>query len=480
MRTESRTRLAVVILGFALGMGLLADLVFRGRELGMNVTVWFAALVGALFLAKRVGGGSLEFGSVPLIAPMVLFAACFAWRDSTTLQALDLGAIILAAALVITRQSGALWIPSLRRVATSVLNLAAHCIAGFAHLVARDIDWTQQRNAAVASNARGAATGALIALPLLAVFTVLFVRADAAFENLFTGLLQINVMHHLAPVALGTWLAGSYLRGVLVPQSVAGSPIPQGVSPRSSFRLGAMELNVALGLVNLLFAIFVLVQAQYFFGNARLVETTPGMTYSSYARRGFFELVTVALLVLPLLLAGDTAHAADQSKRWFRAQSCALVCLVYCVMASALLRMRLYQQEYGLTELRWYTTAFMFWLAVVFALFCLTVLRDLRGLFAMGTVASALAGIFVLHVVNPDRWIATANIANAEAGRRFDATYFRFLSADAAPAVLASGVIFRPEERSAYITHLQERLAATSDWRAWNYGRHVAQAALTK
>jgi hypothetical protein len=34
-------------------------------------------------------------------------------------------------------------------------------------------------------------------------------------------------------------------------------------------------------------------------------------------------------------------------------------------MASALQRMYLYTQEYGLTELRFYATIFMAWLAVV-------------------------------------------------------------------------------------------------------------------
>ena len=38
-----------------------------------------------------------------------------------------------------------------------------------------------------------------------------------------------------------------------------------------------------------------------------LTETTTGLTYADYARRGFFELVTVSVLVLPLLLLGGGA-----------------------------------------------------------------------------------------------------------------------------------------------------------------------------
>src|ERR1041385_8038131 len=385
MQTEPKTKLALSILVVAVILGLLADGLLRGVTWGVNVTIWIGILIAGLFSAKRAGNGTLEFGSAILIAPMLIFGICFAWRDSTILQGLDLGAIILAAALVVTRQSAPLWMPSLSRVIGSVFNLAAHCFAGFVHLISRDIDWSQQRSAVVAANARNAVAGILIATPLLVVFTVLFVRADAGFEKLFYDVLHMNIATHLVPIALGTWLAGSYLRGVLVPSNAASSETTQ-----PKLQLGPTELNVALGLLNVLFATFVAVQIQYLFGSARMVEATPGLTYATYARRGFFELVTVALLVLPILLTGDLLHTHERSKRTFRVQSFILVALVFCVMASAMHRMRLYQYAYGLTELRFYVTAFMIFLAVVFGLFCITVLRDLRGLFAMGDRKSVL------------------------------------------------------------------------------------------
>src|ERR1051325_12196025 len=185
MQTEPKTKLALSILVVAVILGLLADGLLRGVTWGVNVTIWIGILIAGLFAAKRAGNGTLEFGSAILIAPMLIFGVCFLWRDSTMLQGLDLGAIILAAALVVTRQSAPLWMPSLSRVIGSGFNLAAHCFAGFVHLISRDIDWSQQRSSVVAANARSALAGVFIAFPLLVVFTVLFVRADAAFEKLF-------------------------------------------------------------------------------------------------------------------------------------------------------------------------------------------------------------------------------------------------------------------------------------------------------
>jgi len=473
MQTESKTRLALCILAVAAAMGLLADAFLRTTPWGINLTLWIVFLSAGLFFAKSAGGGTLRLGSVFLMAPIVVFGFCFAWRDSAFLQGLDLFAIILAAALVMTRQAAAFWAPTLGTLARSLFEFIGHCAAGFVHLIARDIDWSGQRSAAVSANAKSAAAGILIALPLLAIFTLLFVRADAAFESFYYSALNIPVASHAVSIGLGAWMAGSYLRGVLVP-----SFVPEKPPTISKLQLGPTEINVALGLLNLLFATFVAVQLQYLFGNAKHVETTPGLTFSSYARRGFFELCTVALLVLPILLAADTLHTREKSKRFFRLQSCALTIFVLAIMASALHRMGLYQHEYGLTELRWYTVAFMLWLAVVFALFCGTVLRNVGGLFIPSVLASGFAAIFILHAVNPDRWIAETNLNNARAGRRFDAEYLRVLSADAAPIVLANSNLIPSTELENFIARQKQDLAESTDPRSWNYSRAQAAAAL--
>ena len=60
-----------------------------------------------------------------------------------------------------------------------------------------------------------------------------------------------------------------------------------------------------LGLLDALFLAFVAVQARYFFGGTQRLALLE-LTYAEYARRGFFELLAVAGLVVPLLLARST------------------------------------------------------------------------------------------------------------------------------------------------------------------------------
>ncbi len=247
--------------------------------------------------------------------------------------------------------------------------------------------------------------------------------------------------------------------------------------------LGVVEVGVVLGLLNALFLSFVVVQLRYFFGGSEVVLSSADMTYAEYARRGFFELAWVAALVLPLLLGVHWMLRKENPahERVFRVLSGGLLILLFVIMASAVGRMRLYQSEYGQTELRFYVTAFMGWLAVVFVWFALTVLRGERERFACGALVAAVAILGALHFVNPNAHIVRTNAALARERRVFDAPYATSLGADAIPALLDALPEMRPHERAQVASNLLVwAVSGDSDWRSWNWSRSRARGAVAE
>src|SRR3546814_9666582 len=89
-----------------------------------------------------------------------------------------------------------------------------------------------------------------------------------------------------------------------------------------------------------------------------------------------------------------------------RAVSLLLVALLAGVMVSAVFRMHLYQQAYGLTEARVYVCTILLWLAGVLAWLAATVLRGRRRGFAFGAIVGGLACLAGLHVLNPEALVA--------------------------------------------------------------------------
>jgi hypothetical protein len=125
----------------------------------------------------------------------------------------------------------------------------------------------------------------------------------------------------------------------------------------------------------------------------------------------------------------------------FRALAGAQVALVLAIAASALERLRLYYASFGLSDARFYAMVLLVWIAAMLLWLAATVLRGRRDAFAFGALASGLATVALLFVINPDAIVARTNVARitpADAAGRFDAAYAASLSADAVPVLIAA------------------------------------------
>jgi hypothetical protein len=148
-------------------------------------------------------------------------------------------------------------------------------------------------------------------------------------------------------------------------------------------------------------------------------------------------------------------------------------------MASALQRMRLYEQAYGLTELRLYVVVFLGWLGAVFGWFSMTVLRDRGTSFLFGAAAAAAIVLVLLNLGNPDRQIAARNAGRAAQAVPFDAQHTLGLSADAVPALVSRLGLLEASDRCLVARTLLQRWSRpTSDPRSWNWGRQRAHQAV--
>jgi hypothetical protein len=248
------------------------------------------------------------------------------------------------------------------------------------------------------------------------------------------------------------------------------------------FTLGAVEVGVILGLVNLLFLSFVIFQLPYLFGGMELVQNTPDFKLAEYARRGFGELVAVAALVLPMLLVGHWLLKNDKpaATTLFRVLAGVQIALLFVIMASAVQRLVLLTGNlgYGMTTVRLYPMIFMTWLAIVFILFAATVLRNARQYFAWAALWSAFFILGATHVLNPDSFIARTNIALMQQGRDFDTSYVSDLSDDAVPDLVDGLPSMSFEDQCAVRGHLNQQSTKAPEevgLRSFNLSRYAAQ-----
>ncbi len=476
-------RLANATLVAALCLGVAGDLLLRGGGLGLNALLFAGAIVtvvAALDRRRDADAAPLPF---VLLLPLLAAGAVIAWRASVPLTLGAIAAVAVSAVLLLDAlRTGASW--SLARLepwplVRRGLELAGGAVVGGPRLVGVDVPADVVERSGALRGIAGSWRGVAVAVPVLLVLNALLTTADPIYARVVARVIDVDLaalVGHLAFAGLIAWVAAGLLRtAILMPG--AGT-----AAAARTWEARPADVLLPLALVNTLFVAFLVVQARTLVGGAEYVRATAGLSFAEYARRGFFELLWVAGLTLPLLLAADALAPVDhRTRRRLRMLTVGAVTLLAGILAAAAGRMALYLDEYGLTELRLYASAAMVWLGAVLAWFAATVLRGRRDRFMGGAIVAAFVTWGALAVVGPDALIIRTNVERLAAGKRFDDAYLTRLSTDAVPT-LAAVLPRLPVEQQCRVrdwitADAMMRAEPGRDWRSWTIAGARADAA---
>ncbi|WNI22039.1 DUF4173 domain-containing protein [Streptomyces sp. ITFR-16] len=310
-----------------------------------------------------------------------------------------------------------------------------------------------------------------VAVLLLIVFGALFASADAAFADVL-GNLMPDVSVGEGPWRLFLALIG--LVGSLAAAYTAAAPVHwDGLSVRPGRARGRLEWALPLVVLNLLFAGFLAIQLTVLLGGYDKVMAETDLSYSEYARQGFWQLLWATVLTLGVIaLALRWAPRGGARDRTLVRGVLGTLCLLtLIVVASALRRMDLYVDAYGLTRLRISVAAVELWLGVVLVLIMAAGVFGPR-LLPRAVAASAAVGVLAFGLISPDGLIAEQNVQRYRSDHSIDIEYLSGLSADAVPALDTL-----PEPlRSCALEKIQRTLRDSDEpWYATSWGETRAR-----
>lgn len=435
---RARVRHPRRVLAASLALGLLAELWFDGPALGLGFPLFVALALGAGVALGGREGWQAARATRWLLVPILTFAAFVAVRDSTSLTAFNVLAVLGLSTLLVAHWPGT---PRLASLTVAQLPLQAF------EVVVLGLVKSLQVAAQAAERAPGspalkrvlvpAVRALAFTLPLVALFAALLSSADGIFAQLVSlewlpqDLLSSAAARSLVVLGVAFPLAGAYAHALRRPARGESAP----TVPAQATLLGPAEGLSALGALVALFTLFAWVQLKVLlFKDAAMLPAE--LTWADYAHEGYFQLLFTAGLVLALLmlLPRLVRLPSPLHARAFKLLSTTLVALTVGVLASALTRLSLYEEAYGLTELRLWCDVFAFCLAGVLVWRAVT-LWALTDRFALGALAGCVAFVLSLDVLNPDDLIARRNLARDRATVGLDEPYLASLSADASPAI---------------------------------------------
>jgi hypothetical protein len=474
-----------VLVAVAALMGLTVDLLIMRHPVGFGVSAVGALLASGVVLSRTFFGFHTTREAFVLALALGFWSILISLRSVPSLAFLNtVTAVLLLGLTFRLLKSGGL----LRWTITGYIWSGFATLGGWVlqpfEFFSTDFTgrWLKQT---LLGRAGRVLIGALLAVPLLGLFAALFASADPVFEEYLNSALSIDVdlasiAGHAATVLVVAWLAMGAARYALVRHHT----FPNLVARRI---LGSIEAATVLILLNSLFVVFVVVQSAYLFGGRETLSRV-GLTYSEYARRGFFELVVAGSLVIGLVLVIDWMVQKDPRRaRTVDLLHGGLIALTLVILVSALQRMRLYTEAFGLTELRLYTTVFMGWVFVVLGWLVFTILRGRRARFALGAFVSALVVVAGLTIANPAGIIVRTNVERAAAAGKpdLDVAYLVDLGPDAVPSLIANLDQIQPCAPRSELAGLLLREGTEgfepigTDWRGTNWSRVRADKAFS-
>ena len=275
----------------------------------------------------------------------------------------------------------------------------------------------------------------LITLPFMVVFVSLLFSADENFKGLLTHMFDFRLgfnMKYFLTVPL------YFILYLLL--FIYGSSNHKDRTDRAETKsLDMLIVSIFLGMINLLFGLFIMVQIPFLLGEPNLPAYT---TLAEFAREGFFQLMMVMGIVLLIFLF---------IMRRFKGEKIAIFLLGGLLIQTIIMgmvslkKMYLYQSIKGATVMRYYVEWFDYFLLIVLALGLLFLIRKLEftklinivtilGLFSFGLVIS----------LNVDSMVASHNIEKFKDNpNELDREAISQLSIDALPAIQGTDIVIK-------------------------------------
>lgn len=240
-----------------------------------------------------------------------------------------------------------------------------------------------------------------ITLPLMLILLPLLSGADLVFgyymKKLFFGFNAGSFLGHTVLCFIAGALFYSFL------WNLGNGKIKNPANPLE-ISLDKLICGIVLGFVLAVYAAFCAVQFVYLFAGAGLPN---GLTYSEYAREGFWQLVVVS--GVNLLMFGIFLRYAPRT-RWFNVMLASLLAATALLLVSAMLRLGLYIGAYGLTWLRLLSAWFIAYLAVTLVLCGVRMVKEKLPLIAVCALV-LLVWYVALGYANPEMLIGNYNLA---------------------------------------------------------------------
>jgi len=417
----------------ALFLGIVSTVLFYEQGLGLNFSLFVATVAVCGLFLSHIFSQRTNREQYLLIGIALFFSLMVFVRSSEILTFFNIVGCVLLFLIIVNTFAGKRIQEYLPSEYIRLLLLPLHFVKSFFKTF---LEMVSLRGVfGEHSKTKEIVRGGIMAVVAIVIFGALFASADAVFEKIISSIFTFK---------LGEDIVGRFIFGAVITLFFIGTfgfmfrglrPNTTPVQGNTLRNLGAVEVAILLGSINVLFFLFIVLQLAYLFGGESHFASA-GLTYAEYARKGFFELILVAILSYLIISFAETQVVKKEERHLlsFKIASALLVAQVILILVSAFMRLSLYENAYDFTEIRLFSHALMIWMGVILVLLSHHIwVNGERAIFAFRTFCTVVLLLFVMNMLNPDVFIAKKNLKRYADTGNIDAKYLASLSSDALP-----------------------------------------------
>lgn len=307
--------------------------------------------------------------------------------------------------------------------------------------------------------------GILISIPLVIVLLMILSGADEVFSYYLS-----NIWDYINIKNIYDFISRVFIATIIMFLSYGlyyslGSVKVKNVNNKTFNRtLNSTTIITILVSIILIYLVFTQVQVTHLYLNKALPF---GVSFSEYARKGFFQLVFLVvvnlIMIISIKIKTDVKHS--KSNNILNILYSVITILTINMGVAAIYKMNLYIGEFGYTRLRILVQAFTLFLCIALLLLLVFIWRE--KLLFKPIVVSAVAIYLVLNFVNIDNFIAKENLKLINTRAEIDTWYLSTLSLDAKEAIdegREKGLV-----SSEYYNFWANKRVITERWYEYNY-----------
>ena len=451
-----------LIIFFALILGFLTDYLFFGKSVGISFFIFNLAIISFVLILTRKFGKRISKIQCFILALVVLFSFCLFLRSNSFLSFFNFyGSLYLLFLFFALFLSRSILNFSFSKYITLPLSFFVKSFPEAKRFIEKCKSMVPENNKVGSKEFRSVVRGIIIAIPLLFIFSMLLSSADQVFQsylNKFIGVdLDFEIVLRALKIIIVSYLFLGIFSKITKGSDRSSEPILEAESlkdlnpdPESAVcqtedlevatenkSSGFIEAATVLVLIEALFLLFIAIQFFYLFGGKEYVwGINEYVTYSEYAKKGFYELICVSIISFVLIYVIDVfgKRKTFKEKKIFKILGSVLILEISVIIYSAWTRMACYVEGYGLTLSRFLVFAFLFWIFFTFSVFLYKILLEKRKeFFFLAIFCFSVVFWIGINILNPDAFVARKNIERLSQGKNIDHYYLSRLSIDAIP-----------------------------------------------